>query len=163
MNEAVRFSTPSSQATHDRGVELVAEYLSKWLTQMPTKTELPRWSFCLDKASRITDSDLPRDLKIRLGSGEPVLLKVYQISGSTGSSLYRSIAYQMMAKHRGLNYLQVVSGVPEAELQDLLDFHDQAPLRTDQLTGVRHLFVLGRFIQSELGLRPPERPAHFPF
>ena len=163
MNEAVRFSTPSSQATHDRGVELVAEYLSKWLTQMPPKESLPKWSFCLDRASRITDEDLPRDLRIRLGVGEPCSLKVYQVSGRTGSALYRSIAYEMMARQRGLHYLQVVSGMAEDELRDVLSFHDQPQLKSGQLTGIRHLFALGRFIQSELGLRSPDNLFEMPF
>jgi hypothetical protein len=162
MNSVARFSTPNSRATHDLGVELVTEFLSQWLTPCPPKSNLPRWSICQDRACRITDSDLPRDLKIRLGSGE-CSVKVYQVSGSTGSSLYRSIAYEMMAKQRGLNYLQVVSGVGEDELQDLLDFHDQAPLSTEHLTGIRHLFELGRHIQAELGLRTPGRSFEMPF
>lgn len=163
MNEAVRFSTTSTRATHERGVELVSEYLAQWLTPCSPRTELPRWSFSLNRVTRITDEDLPRDLRIRLGSGGPCSVKVYQISGSTGSSLYRSIAYQMMAQQRGIHYLQVVSGMAEDELRDVLSFHDQPQLKTGQLTGIRHLFVLGRFIQSELGLRSPDNLFEMPF
>lgn len=128
-----------AMSTHALGVAEVRAKLEQCLTYVPIRPRqgLPPMSFSSSPIRRISSGQMPRDFVLRT-LGNEVCVKVLHVPGTASSSLYRSVAYMLMADN---DYLQVVSGKSAAEVHKQLWWLDehQSQLQVTAPTGVRAL------------------------
>ena len=125
---------------HETAVdELAAKLRAVGLTEfhgpVTEPPELPMYSFARAPRRSVVPKlkVVPRDLVFRL-DGSPISWKVYFAGdGVTHSSLYRSVAYQVLTRPF---FLQTVTGVHSTPIE-WLDDSLQGPLDHNTPTGVR--------------------------